>query len=258
MKSLLLASAIVLTLFQPVKASVLIDWGSVPENRRQLEPTTPHPGVNGTYTTGTDFSNARVTVQGSDFAKQSDGLHRPKIDANGPYPAPVLSTVADFRPAVAGTNATVEFTLDFFGFKQGVRDVSFTLFNVENDHGQGRGGVPKRLDDVVTFRTEGLNLTPGADNKVTGNTVTGIADTGPASWGGPEAEVQVHSGNLPLRQIVFDWTEKIEPGNKDFQEELAIGNVIFTPVPEYGQLGIGLAACLLGGLWLYNRRKLSA
>jgi hypothetical protein len=132
------------------------------------------------------------------------------------------------------------------------------LFNIENDHGQGRGGVPKRLDDVVTFRTEGLSLTHGADNKVTGNTVTGIADTGPASWGGPEAEVQVHSGNLPLKQIVFDWTEKIEPGNKDFQEEIGIGNVIFTPVPEVGQLVIGLSAALLGGLWLTLARRKKA
>jgi hypothetical protein len=236
-----------------------LDWSTVPEKDRMLESTVPHPGPNGTYTTANDFKGIDVRVQGSGFAKQGAGLHDPKIDPQGhPYPAPVLSGVADFRPQINGTNATVTFTIDFFGFKEGVKDLSFTLFNVENDRGAGRGGVPKRLDDVVTFRTAGLTLTGNKDNVVTGNTVTGIADHGPSSWGGPEAEVQVKSGNLPLHQIKFNWTEDVLPGNKDFQEELAIGNISFTPVPEVGQLVIGLATCLLGGLWLWlhqNRGK---
>jgi hypothetical protein len=258
MKPLLIAG-IALSLLSAsyqTKASVLLDWASVAPADRMLQPTVPHPGVNGTYTTGADFKGIDVRVAGSDFAKQGSGLHDPKIDPKGhPYPAPVLSSVAEFRPQITGTNATVEFTIDFFGFKQGVKDVAFTLFNVDDDH-----SATKKVQDVVTFKTAGLSLTGSQDNVVSGNTVTGIGSHGPASTGGPQSEVFVKSsGGLPLHQIVFDWQEKILPGNKDFFEEIAVGNVIFTPVPEVGQLGVGLVACLLGGLWLaYNRRKLSA
>jgi hypothetical protein len=255
MKFLILTSAAIALALSPARASVLLDWSTVPEKDRMLEPTTPHPGPNGTYTTGADFSGIDVKVQGTGFAP-GDGLHDPKIDPKGhPYPAPVLSAVADFRPSVRGANnASVEFTIDFFGFKQGVKDVSFELFNIEADHIHS-----KNVEDVVTFKTAGLTLKGSSDNVVSGNTVTGIGQSGPASTGGPQSDVFVHSNGLPLHQIVFDWNEKLLPGaTTDFLEEIAIGNVIFTPVPEYGQLGIGLAACLLGGLWLYNRRKLSA
>jgi hypothetical protein len=245
-----LASALLLLSNPEARASVLLDWGSVPSSQRHLKAITG--GANGLYTTGSDFKGIDVTVQGTGFAPE--GLHDPKIDPKShPYPAPVLSAVADFKPMVRGGNATVEFTIDFFGFKQGVKDVSFELFNIDDDH-----SATKKVQDVVTFKTAGLTLTGSKDNVVSGNTVTGIADTGPASTGGPQSDVAVHSGNLPLHKIVFDWTEKGLRGNKDFLEEIAIGNITFTPVPEVGQLVIGLATCLLGGLWLWlhqNRRK---
>jgi hypothetical protein len=236
----------------PTQASVLIDWASVPPSDRQLESTVPHPGPNGTYTTGADFTGIDVRVAGTGFAP-GDGLHDPKIDPKGhPYPAPVLSSVADFRPSVHGANnASVEFTIDFFGFKQGVKDVSFTLFNVEADHIHS-----KNVEDIVTFKTAGLSLKGSSDNVVSGNTVTGIGQSGPSSTGGPQSDVFVKSGGLPLHQIVFDWNEKLLPGaTTDFLEEIAIGNVIFTPVPEVGQLVIGLAAALAGGLILARARS---
>jgi hypothetical protein len=232
------------------QASVLLDWASVPEKDRFLQPTTKTPGVNGTYTTGADFSNVLVTVAGSDFAKQGSGLHDPKIDPQGhPYPVPVLSSVAEFRPQVSGTSATVEFTI---AFAKSVRNVSFELFNVEADHIHNF----KEVEDVVTFKTPGIHLTPSQDNVVNGETVTGIGSHGPASTGGPQSDVLVQSGNLPLKQIVFDWTEQIKPGTKDFLEEIAIGNIVgnITPVPEVGQLVIGLAAALAGGLILGRAR----
>jgi hypothetical protein len=244
--------ALLLLSFQ-ARASVLLDWATAPQGPI----TTIVGGPNGTFSTASDFKNVDLVARGTNFGSL-DGLSDPRV-GKAPYPVPVLSSIADFVPAKSG-QATVTFTLDFFGFKQGVKDVSFTLFNVDNDNGVGRGGVPKHLDDVITFRTAGLALTGHADNVVSGNTVTGIAQTGPSTWGGPQAEVNVKSaGNLPLHQIVFKWTETVFGPTQDFQDELAIGNVIFTPVPEVGQLVIGFIAALLGGIWLWlqNRKKIA-
>jgi hypothetical protein len=193
-----------------------------------------------------------VTVSGSGFAPE--GLHNPKIDDKGsPYSVPALSSAADFKASGSGT-PTVTFTIDFFGFKQGVKNVSFDLFNV---NGKNEGGL--LVEDVVTFQTAGLSLNGGADDVKSGNTVTGIATSGPESTDEPGGDVAVHSGGLPLHQIVFTWTQNdvgSKSGNEAFLSDLAIGNITFTPVPEVGQLVIGLVACLLGALWLHkNRRK---
>lgn len=237
-----LASALLVLSNPEARASmVTLDWGTVPQGQLQ----TITSGPNGVYTTGSDFSGVDITVAGSNFAPA--GLHKPKVEDH-PYPVPVLSTVANFKPSGSGT-PTVTFTIDFFGFKQGVKDVSFTLFNVDADK-KGHNLV----QDVVTFQTAALTLTGGKDNVVSGNTVTGTGGSGPESTDGSGGDVTVHSGNLPLHQIVFTFTQLANP--EKFLDQIAIGNITFTPVPEVGQLGIGLVACVLGALWLHkNRRK---
>jgi hypothetical protein len=243
-----LVSALLLLFNLEAKASVLIDWGSVPESQKQLEPITSPPGPNGTYTTGSDFAGVLVKVAGSGFVES--GLHNPKVDVTGPpFPVPVLSTTADFK--TSSNSPTVTFTIDFFGFKQGVKDVNFTLFNIDADN-----NGPHRVADVVTFQTAaGLTLTGGADNVVSGNTVTGIGESGPESIDSPQGDVNVKFGNLPLHEIMFNWTRPAA-GPGENLDEIAIGNITFTPVPEVGQLAIGLVACLLGALWLRkNCRK---
>ena len=246
-----LASALLVLLNLEARASVLLDWGSVPESQKHLELIGP-PGPNATYSTGTDFSKVDVTVAGSNLA--SVGLHDPNIDPKSvPFPVPVLSGVTNFKPAGTGT-PTVTFTIDFFGYKQGVKDVSFTLFNIDDDKtGQGL------FRDIVTFKTAGLAFSGvGKDVAVSGNTLTGNGDTGHSPTDFPAGDVTVHSGNLPLHQIVFNWTQS-RAGEGRYLDELAIGDISFvpvTPVPEVGQLVIGLVACLLGALWLHeNRRK---
>jgi hypothetical protein len=245
-----LASALLLLFNLEAKASVLIDWGSVPESQKHLEPSTSPPGPNGTYTTGSDFSNVLVTVAGKNFVES--GLHDPKIDPKGhPFPVPVLSTTADFK--TSSTSPTVRFTIDFLGFKQGVKDVNFTLFDVD-----AQPAGPHKVADVVTFQTAaGLTLTGGADNVVNGNTVTGTGRSGSQSTDFPFGDVNVQFGNLPLQQIVFNWTRPAA-GPGENLDEIAIGNISFTPVPEVGQLAIGLVACLLGALWLRKNYKKSA
>jgi hypothetical protein len=252
MKSWILGLAALLLLFNlEAKASVLIDWGSVPESNKELTPTVQPPGPNGTYTTGSDFTNVGVMVAGSGFT--GSGLHDPKIDPKGsPFPVPVLSTVADFKSSPAGPG-TVTFTLDFSAFKQGVKDVNFTLFDVD-----ATPSASHKMADVVTFNAAAgdLTLTGSADNKVGPfNTVTGTGRSSNNATDFPTGDVNVQFGSLPLKQIVFTWTRPdIGPGEN--RDEIAIGNITFTPVPEVGQLAIGLVACLLGALWLHkNRRK---
>jgi hypothetical protein len=244
MKLLILGLASLALLALPeARASVVLDWGTV----KQGPIDTIIGGPNGIYTTGSRFSDAKVAVVGSNFVPE--GLRNPVVET-APYSVPVLSSVAVFKPGSGGT-PTVTFKIDFFGFKQGVKDVSFDLFNVDGDH------IPnKNLEDVVTFKSAGLTLVGSKDNVVKGNTVTGVGGSGFPPTGGPQSIVAVHSGNLPLHQIVFNWTESILPGNTlDFLEEIALGNITFTPVPEVGQLAVGLVACLLGAFWLHTHRR---
>jgi hypothetical protein len=248
-----LTSALLVLSNPEARASmVTLDWSTVPVPQRHLEPTITPPGPNGVYTTGSDFSGVLVKVAGSNFAPA--GLHNPKIDEQGhPFSMPVLSTAANFKSS--GGIPTVTFTLDFFGFKQGVKNVSFELFDVD---AVKRGG--SLVQDVVTFQTAGLGLIGSKDNVVNGETVTGTGRTGPESTDEPGGDVAVHSlGNLPLHQIVFNWRELGGggPGSESL-DEIAIGNIRFTPVPEYGQLVIGFVACLLGAFWLVKSRRKKA
>ena len=242
-----LASALLVLSNAGARASVLLDWNTAPQGTFQRL-----PGVD-TYTTGADFSGVDITVAGNSatanpFPFGPADLQTPAITntlLSGGTPGSSLSTVALFKPT--GANS-VTFTINFFGFKQGVKDVNFTLFDVDaNKHGS------VNVAEVVSFQTAGLTLTGSADNVVSGNTVTGIST---ANQGGPGAaggNVTVKSGNMPLQQIMFTFSTL--PAGIDGLAGLGIGNISFTPVPEVGQLAIGLIACLIGGLWLYKSRR---
>jgi hypothetical protein len=240
-----LASALLVLSSAGARASVLLDWSTAPQGTLQKLPS-------GVYTTGTDFSGVDVTVAGNSKANPFPfgpaGLKTPAITNtlfSGGTTGSSLSTVALFKPT--GANS-VTFTINFFGFKQGVKDVSFTLFDVDsNKHGS------VNVAEVVSFQTAGLTLTGGVDDVVSGEKVEGIktaSNTGPGSANG---DVTVKSGNMPLHQIVF--TFGTLPAGINALAGFAIGNISFTPVPEVGQLVIGLIACLIGGLWLRKNRR---
>jgi hypothetical protein len=88
---------------------------------------------------------------------------------------------------------------------------------------------------------------------VSGNTVTGLTDSNNTGGGAGAGNVTVKSGNMPLHQIVF--TFGTLPAGIDALAGFGISNISFTPVPEVGQLAIGLIACLIGGLWLWKNRR---
>jgi hypothetical protein len=242
-----LASALLVLSSAGARASVIVDnWSTAPQGTLQRL-----SGLD-TYTTGTDFSNLLVTVAGNQtnanpFPFGPDGLQTPAITNtlfSGGTTGSSLSTVALFKP----TGTSLTFTMNFFGFKQGVKDVSFTLFDVDaNKHGS------VNVPEVVSFQTAGLTLTGSADNMVSGNKVTGISASNNTGAGSGNANVTVKSGNMPLHEIVFTFSTL--PAGIDALAGFSIGNISFTPVPEVGQLAIGLIACLIGGLWLRKNRR---
>jgi hypothetical protein len=157
-----------------------------------------------------------------------------------------LATVAMFRPAKNSAEPTITFTLDFLGFRQGVSNVNFDLFDVDRSDNA-------RFVDQIAFQTPGVSLVAGRDNVVTGgNTVTGTASSpnlGPGSNGG---NVGVTYGSLPSGKIVFTYSNPL--GNVSMQG-FGVGNISFAPVPEVSQLAVGLAACALGAFWLTKRAR---
>jgi hypothetical protein len=237
-----LASALLVLSNVGARASVLLDWNTATQGTLQKQ--------GGVYTTGTDFSGVDVTVAGSNGATPThwSGLQTPAVGKtifSGGQTGSDLSTVALFKPTGLGS---VTFTIDFFGYKQGIKDVSFDLFDVDaNKHGA------VNVEEVVSFKTAGLTLTGSADNVVSGNTVTGIKSSNNTGPGSSDANVSVKSGSMPLHQIVFTFSTLAT--NIAANEGIGIGNISFTPVPEVGQLAIGLAACLIGGIWLWRNRR---
>ena len=240
------ASALLVLSSAGARASVLLDWSTAPQGTLQKL-----PGLFDTYDTGVDFSKVKATVAGNNsdipFRFGPAGLQTPAVTKtifSGGKTVPNLSTVILFKP----TGGSVAFTINFFGFKQGVKDVNFTLFDVDaNTHGS------VNVEEVVTFLTAGLTLTGGKDNVVSGNTVTGISTAPNTGPGSADGNVTVKSGNIPLHQIVF--TFGTLPAGINALAGFGISNISFTPVPEVGQLAIGLIACLIGGLWLRKNRR---
>jgi len=242
------AATLTLSSFAARASVTTLDWSTVTQGTLQ------HTG--NLYTTGNDFSGAKITVAGSDtatpFPFTSAGLQTPAVtdtifQGGSPSPISNLSTVALFKPS----GGPITYTIDFFGFKQGVTDVNFKLFDVDTS-----AHTESQFVDVITFNTAGLTLTPGADNMVSadGKTVTGTLHATNLGAGSGDGNVSVQSGNLPLHEIVFTYSSL--PENLVNLHGFGIGNISFTPVPEVGQLAIGLVACLLGALWLNGRRHL--
>ena len=162
-----------------------------------------------------------------------------------------LSTVAKFRPSQGSPDPSVTFTIDFLGYKNGVSNVNFDLFDVDRSDNA-------RFIDEVTFQTAGVSLAPGSANALVGNnTVAGTTSSsnlGPASGAG---NVGVTYDRVPSRKIVFSY-RNIDLGGKDSLQGFGIGNISFAPVPEAGQLVIGLASCALAAFWLRKRTRRKA
>jgi hypothetical protein len=238
-----LASTLLVLSNVEARASVTLDWNTAPQGTLQKQA--------GVYTI--DFSGVDITVAGSPeaipFRFGPAGLQTPAVTNtlfSGGSTGSSLSTVALFRPTTGAGSVT--FTINFMGFKQGVKDVNFTLFDVDAfKHGS------VNVQDVVTFKTAGLTLTGSADNTVSGNTVTGLTDSDNTGGGTGSGNVTVKSGSMPLQQIVFTFSTL--PTDIAALAGISIGNISFTPVPEVGQLAIGLVACLIGGLWLWKNRR---
>lgn len=241
-----LASALLVLSSAGARASVIDDWNTAPQGTLQKL-----AGVD-TYTTGPDFLTSKLTVAGNSAANPfrfgPAGLQTPGITKtifSGGTTGSNLSTVVLFKPT---GSSSIVYTISFFGFKQGVKDVNFTLFDVDaNRHGS------VNVEEVVTFLTAGLTLTGSKDNVVSGNTVTGISTAPNTGPGSADGNVTVKSGNMPLHQIVF--TFGTLPAGIDALAGIGISNISFTPVPEVGQLAIGLIACLIGGLWLRKNHR---
>jgi hypothetical protein len=246
------ASALLVLSNVEARASVTLDWNTVPQGTLQKQ-------QNGVYTTGSDFSGVNISVANTNsavpFRFGPAGLQTPAATNtffSGGTSGSSLSTVALFNKPGGTESPTLTFTINFFGYQQGVKDVNFTLFDVDANEKPGS----TLAQDVVTFQTPGLSLTGSADNVVSGNKVTGIATSNNLGAGSADGNVTVKSGGLPLHQIVFTMTTL--PANFAALEGISIGNISFTPVPEVGQLVIGLAACLIGAIWLRKYRKAGA
>ena len=227
---------------------VTLDWNKVPQGTLQKQGSS--------YTETVNVGGGQVDISVTPVGPVSPnrfgmaGLQTPAV-TNTIFQGGLsssfsnLSTVADFKPA-QGSDPTLKFTIDFLGFKQGVGNVNFSLFDVDS--------LPNRFVDQITFQTAGVNLTGSVDNVVSGNTVHGVHMSPNRGAGSGDANVGVKYGTLPLDQIVFTYSS---PTANEALHGFGLGNISFTPVPEVNQLVIGLTACVLGAVWLRrtNRRR---
>lgn len=154
---------------------------------------------------------------------------------------------------VEDRNASGIRTTIAFNYTAGVKNVSFTLWDVD-------ASDPQFIDIIsgITAQTVGgatigaTSVTTSASNGKTGSG-TGIVVTGSsvAPDGGSNGNVTVTFNSVePITSVSFTWSNG---GSGLGQQAIALHDITYTPVPEVGTSFAALGACL--GVGFLRRRK---
>lgn len=164
-----------------------------------------------------------------------------------------------------GSNANTVTTSITFSHTNGVRNVNFTIFDID----RGNTGGSNYQDQITVRAYRFGNLlssslvsvpTHGTSNTVAGNVVTGdlsVNDTGTGSGLG-NATFQIESSTVIDRIDIIYGNGPLAPSNPT-QQWIMLSDITFTvaiPEPSTWFLLIGTPLCL-GSVWyLRNRKKL--
>jgi len=189
----------------------------------------------------------------SGFAWTGDGMSVDDDPTTGGLPA-AFDQALQYEVG-SGNNLGIRTTITF-NYTGGVRNLTFTLMDVDRQNGSWidqisgitatpvGGGAPIAATSVVG--TAGGNVVAG--NGTTGATATGSATISNTTNG---ANVTITFGNTPISSVTFTWINT--DAGQDVQY-IALGDLNYSAVlPEVGTSMAALGACL--GVTLIRRRR---
>ena len=223
------------------------------------------PGTGGSRTqnynndnshTGNDVSITVANANGNNSGFSWNNGY-PKVDNS--------STTGGLTPAqkalqfqVTDNNASgIVVTIDFSSYTGGVRNVSFTLWDIDKDAGSFIDQISNIKATTTTGATIGATLVTGSTaNSVTGSGLSYVINgtsTSTDSTGGGNATITFNATNIT--SISFTW-KNADAGQG--QQFIALHDISYTALPEVGSSAVALGLC--GGVAGYgllgrNRRR---
>ena len=236
-------------LFIQSASAALVNWDVLTwtpgtlSNSYDVDPSRPGSDVTFTITTSKmNFTNDKAT-----------GTFTPAITMSlqgGVSPLQKsLQLVGDL-----GTNSKVTMTVGFSSlYTLGVNNVSFSIFDIDvetnRDVISGIFGIAMDGSKVAPKITYGSAISSSGGGQ--GQTLTGIAgsaDSGPTSGAGTAT---ISFGATPIKGFAFMWSNS---NGSPFYQQIALGDISFSLVPEANAASLAFAVCFLAALIRNGRR----
>jgi hypothetical protein len=234
--------------------AVTLDWNAV---------TWTNGSLSNSYDVDPAATGADVTVAVSGDTAQlgpeqvSPFPQTPAVTTNlqGGLPAPknTLTIMLD----LTSNTQSVTISVNFSGqYTQGVKNVSFSIFDVDFANVNGANGAKftDEIRSVVGVAPDGSlvagTLTPSADNSLAGTGFNAVVDgvnttsdtgAGSASNGG---NVTVSFGNAAITSFTFVYGSGSTAPADPTAQHVGISDISFTPVPEINPTWAAAFSCL--------------
>lgn len=227
-------------------SALVLNWNSVSWTNQYSNTFDVDPNV---------INDITVTMSGNLNRFTNDattGVATPAITTTlqgGLGPVPALELAANL-----GTNSLLTISVDFSAqYTQGVENVSFTLFDID------KGADNDRIINIYATALDGtthLAATITNLGSVVSLTGTGLTQVLSGSTASADASAD---GNATISFganaiIGFSFSFENSNGPPKFQD-ISIGNISFTPVPEVNPTIAAATVCLFGMLAMKVRRR---
>jgi len=201
---------------------------------------------------GNDITITIANLNTSSDNFQWNGGH-PKVDnmlTGGVSNSNLSLNLADDKGNAHGIQVTIQ-----FNYTGGVNNVSFQLFGVDAH----TGSYVDQISQITALTTTGATIgatsvTGSIDNQVTGSgtsfLVTGTATSANNSANG---NATINFGSSYVTSVTFTYTNNVPSG----AQNIALGNISYTPTPEVGSslAAMGLCGAIIGFRELLKRRR---
>ena len=234
--------------------AVVLDWSAVTwatgtlSNSYDVDPA--NAGADITVTIGGDTDRL--------LTDPATGTQTPAITSSlegGTSPVqPSLELAARFVPP-----RKLTITIDFSAlYLQGVQNVSFTLFNIDN------GAVTDIVRSISAVGIDGLTIYPATITNLgsavqlngggLGQTLKGIAGVPATGAGSGDGNATISFGTNAIQSISFTIADP--PGSTGLLM-IALSNISFSPIPETDPALVSTMVCAIaiGTLHLLRRRR---
>ena len=247
------ATALLFFIICGSSSALTLNWGTEPwaagslQNSFDVDPGRP----------GNDVT---VTVSGNTSALQPElaapNPMTPVVAAafQGGFGAPQnsLCIATNFANQSQGVTVKVDFSAQY---TQGVRNVSFTIFDVDFGNSSG-SNYQDQIRSIMAVGIDGSLIAPtittSVNNVLSGTglnqVVNGVATTADTGAGSGNGNVTISFGNAAIRSFTFTYGSGTGTVADPTYQHIGMSNVNFTPVPEMNPAFAASLSCIAATL----------